>query len=317
MRPSLPITNPVHASPTRVENERIWTRVWVCAGVEQQVAETGDLLPITVGDYGMHLRRESDGRIRAAFNLLQHGSCWTIPEQCRSGHKTSCPYTACAFSRDSDTVSAVDGQPVDGMRQFIGFNPLKLHDVPVERLGPLVFLSLATEEPPDLRAQLGDLANAIDDLRLNRSPYLGRFWTDLDCHWANAGDAVLRAIGADESDLLTTVATPAELARTGNQRDTDVVRVWRSFPNLVVVAAPDHVAVIVIKPIGFTAVSAVVSLFATELDSYPHVSGAGARLLEVWRGLMGSVRSHATEPDLGRESAMAAIVYRYLAGSAP
>ena len=31
------------------EDERIWTRVWACVGVEHQIPAPGDLLPATVG----------------------------------------------------------------------------------------------------------------------------------------------------------------------------------------------------------------------------------------------------------------------------
>jgi hypothetical protein len=89
-----------------LEDERIWTRDWVCVGVEQQIPDPGDLLPATVGHHGLHVQRAPKGDLRASFNVLQYGSCWTIPAQCGNGHKTKCPYISCAHSLDTDALRA-------------------------------------------------------------------------------------------------------------------------------------------------------------------------------------------------------------------
>jgi len=55
-----------------LEDERIWTRVWACVGVEHQIPAPGDLLPATVGHHGLHVQRRPDGGLRAAFNVARN-----------------------------------------------------------------------------------------------------------------------------------------------------------------------------------------------------------------------------------------------------
>jgi hypothetical protein len=264
------------------EDERIWTRDWVCVGVEAQIPAPGDLLPATVGDHGLHVQRQNDGSLRAAFNILQQGSCWTVPAQCGHGHKTQCPYVSCAHSLDTDALLAEAGQPTKAMRQFIGFNPLKLFAVPLECLGPLVFLSLALDGPPPLAEQVGPLAGAVGACRLGRLWHIDRFWAELDCDWSRATDALFAALGAAGSaGFEEEVAAPPELAADGR------ARLWRAFPNVVLAALPDHVAVLVIKPIRLDGVAVVTALFADD----PGAQGsegeeAAAARLAGWRSLL-------------------------------
>lgn len=299
-----PIATPVFASPTRMENERVWTRLWTCVGLEQQLPGIGDVLPATIGDYGLHVQRDEGGHLRAGFNIMQHGSCQIIPEQCRSGHKTTCAYTACAFSRDSDTISADDGHTADAARQFIGFNPLKMRYVAVELVGPLVFVTLAGRERTNLRQQLGPTGSAIDELELDRRSYGGRFWVDVPCHWSQVGGAIVRALGGGSPSGAVTRLTPAgDLNLFGADGRDGQVRVWQGLPNVLVVAAPEHVAVVVIKPIAAVGASLVVSLFSTGSAA---ITSHGSEGMDRWKRLMAVTRAEAMAKDLAEPAPLVA-----------
>src|ERR1700744_732718 len=86
----------------QLENEKIWSRAWVCIGTEQEIAHTGDLLPYTIGQHAIHVQRQEDGGLIARFNKAQHGGCRSVPAQCRTGRKTKCSYTSCGHNRDRD-----------------------------------------------------------------------------------------------------------------------------------------------------------------------------------------------------------------------
>ncbi|GEL18084.1 hypothetical protein [Pseudonocardia asaccharolytica] len=297
-----------------LEDERIWTRAWVCVGVEQQIPGLGDLLPATVGHHGLHVQRGPDGGLRAGFNVLQYGSCWTIPAQCGHGHKTNCPYVSCAHSLDTDAVAADDGVPTRQMRQFIGFNPQKLADVPVRTVGPLIFVTLA--DPPPLEEQLGALgaaAAALGGLR-----HVARFWAELDCNWKLAGDALFEALGAPPRSgrLVERLAAGTDVPGTmrGRPRAADAgaplapddggVRLWRAFPNVVLVCAPDHAATVVVKPTRIDGVALVISLFARRGDAAGGVVEEGAdeeaaALAAGWRAVAREARARSRSARMG------------------
>jgi hypothetical protein len=313
-----------------MEDERIWTRVWACVGVEHQIPASGDLLPATIGHHGLHVQRRPDGGLRAAFNVLQQGSCWTIPAQCGHGHKTDCPYVSCAHSLDTDAVAAQDGAPTREMRQFIGFNPLKLADVPVQTAGPLIFVTLGYLPPP-LDDQLGALAAAARH-EFRRFRYVTRFWAELDCNWKLASDALFEALGAppESERLAERLATGTAVPGTGTTHgelwsggaaaceplglDDGGVRLWRAFPNVVLAVLPNHAAAIVVKPTRLDGVALVVSLFARHRGEAGEIDEAASTLVAGWRAVSAEARARSRSFRLARGSPIFAQARSRIAG---
>ncbi|WP_214368124.1 hypothetical protein [Pseudonocardia sp. H11422] len=314
---SLPAPTPAGLRELALEDERIWTRVWACVGVEQQLPAPGDLLPATVGHHGLHVQRRPDRGLRAAFNVLQYGSCWTIPAQCGHGHKTNCPYVSCAHSLDTDALRAQDGAPTREMRQFIGFNPLKLADVPVRTAGPLIFVTLA-DPPPSLDEQLGALGPAARLEPLGGLEHVARLWAELDCNWKRASDALFEALGAPtdggrwEECLAPDTIVPAKATSHGElwtagaaaaleplaPNGDGEIRLLRAFPNVLLAVLPNHAAAVVVKPTRLDGVTLVVSLFARRSGKSAEDEEAVAGLIAGWGAVTGEarIRSRALGP---------------------
>lgn len=143
----------------RLEDEKIWTRAWVPMGVPARIPRAGDLLPHTVGEHGVHLRRLPDGTVQGFFNFAQHGGCRFVPRQCQTGTKTHCFYTSCGHSRDRDVILAnEDGSEPPEMYMFVGNNPLKQRPVRTVVTGPVAFVCIdpAAESAVDELPSLGD-----------------------------------------------------------------------------------------------------------------------------------------------------------------
>jgi hypothetical protein len=295
-----------------LEDERIWTRDWVCVGVQQQIPAPGDLLPATVGHHGLHVQRRPDGGLRASFNVLQYGSCWTIPAQCGHGHKTKCPYVSCAHSLDTDALQAQDGAPTADMRQFIGFNPRKLIDVTAQTAGPLIFVTLA-EPPTPLDGQLGALGRTARLAPLERLEHVARLWAELNCNWKLASDALWEALGApveggrQDVHLSPDAVVPAtgtchrELWTLGalaalpplELGGDDEVRLLRAFPNVVLAVLPNHAAAVVIKPTRLDGVTLVVALFARGRAETAEDGDTAAALVAAWRAVTAEARTRS------------------------
>lgn len=312
-------SSPTSAGLTELalEDTRIWTQAWVCVGVENQIPGPGDLLPATIGHHGLHVQRQADGGLRAAFNVLQYGSCWTIPAQCGHGHKTNCPYVSCAHSLDTDALPAQDDAPTPQMRQFIGFNPHKLAFVPVQTTGPLIFVTLA-DPPPSLDEQLGALGAAARSEPLGRLAHVAHFWAALDCNWKLATDAIFQAFGAAAGSGLPheqigmdvrvpdTAASHRELWTAGAAAALEPltsdgegeIRLLRAFPNVLLAVLCNHAAAVAIKPTRLDGVMLVVSLFARRRAETAEHEEAVALLLAAWRAITDEarVRSQGLRP---------------------
>lgn len=321
----IPVTSSQRSSPTALEDESIWARHWVCVGVEQQIPAPNDLLPATVGSYGLHVQRQTNGSLSAAFNVLQQGSCWTIPPQCGNGSKIRCPYISCAHSLDTDALSAESGESTRDMRQFIGFNRNKLVSIPLAQLGPLIFLSLRPNDPPSIDGQLGDLAGAVGKIQFDEFEYVGRFWAELDCSWMLTSDVLFATLGAPSSTQMSQEANPVALLEGNEGVFTALPRVGperlqlsRAFPNVVIIEAPRHVACVVIKPVRADRVAVVVALFAGSGATTPGCEEAVVELLDRWKSLFLEARaqSRMISDDGGEFSPIAAIAREQLARSA-
>ena len=127
----------------RLENEKVWTRDWVCIGTAPEIASPLDLLPYTIGQHAIHVQRSADGGLIGRFNKAQHGGCRTIPAQCRTGKKTKCSYNSCGFSRDREVIygeSLTEMTPQMG--QYLGAIPERLLPVKIRTCGPLIFANI-------------------------------------------------------------------------------------------------------------------------------------------------------------------------------
>lgn len=234
-----------------LEDEKIWTRTWVCAGTADQIPDPGDLLPFTVGNHGIHLERQLDGTIAGGFNFAQHGGCRTVPLQCQTGVKTKCSYTSCGYSRDRDVIRAADVDDNEAMTyQYLGTRPDRLLPVRSARVGPLVFVNLdyAGKDLPDGTAYPGPLPEG--------AAHAGE-WCELDCNWKLAGEALLvalvRAGFGVAARLFASVAdepsAASELPAAGSAGSVSVDWV---FPNLLTVRSDDRALFLVTQPTGMS-----------------------------------------------------------------
>jgi hypothetical protein len=127
----------------RLENEKIWTRDWICVGTTPEIPGIGDLLPYTIGQHAIHVQRLPSGKIAGRFNKAQHGGCRAIPAQCRSGHKTKCSYSSCGYSRDRQVISGLESADSPPLTwQYLGSDPDRLLPVDLAIVSPFIFANI-------------------------------------------------------------------------------------------------------------------------------------------------------------------------------
>jgi phenylpropionate dioxygenase-like ring-hydroxylating dioxygenase large terminal subunit len=257
-----------------LEDEKIWTRAWVCVGMHERIPHEGDLLPYTVGNHGIHIQRDDKGQLQGRFNKAQHGGCRTIPLQCQTGKRTKCSFTSCGYSRDRDVIYAdelADGAAVAG--QYLGFNPAKLVPIKVETWGPFVFVNLDTEARP-LPEQLAGLTDKVG-LRLGAHRHVGRHDVEPAANWKVVGSNFLKGsylppvgtlsdpdgglapsgagakgywlyqtdVPAELMNLIEDISTPS--GETAAERKATFCWV---YPNLLLALLPYHIVSWIVQP---------------------------------------------------------------------
>lgn len=92
----------VHA----LDMQRIFGRMWVCAGHVSRAKETGQFFTIRIGDESLIVVRGQDDRLRAFFNVCRHrGTRLTSSEEGRCRGFT-CPYHAWHYDLDGTLRAA-------------------------------------------------------------------------------------------------------------------------------------------------------------------------------------------------------------------
>ena len=229
-----------------LEDEKIWTRSWICIGSHRDIPNVGDLLPYTVGNHGVHVQRGKDG-LTGRYNLAQHGGCRFVPAQCQTGSKTKCSYTSCGYSRDRGVIAADElGDDTPTMRQYLGYRPERLLPVTVAGGGPLLFVNLDPEAAPladrldgAAEALALDAAAAWDDTE--------SFWVEYEANWKLLGRALLRSLAPETKPTKKRGADVIAL-RTGADFSGTPATVFWVLPNLILLRGEEHLVSIVLQP---------------------------------------------------------------------
>jgi hypothetical protein len=238
----------------RLENEKVWTRDWVCIGTSPEIADPLDLLPYTIGQHAIHVQRLADGALIGRFNKAQHGGCRAIPAQCRTGKKTKCSYTSCGYSRDRDVILGDKlAEMSPEMGQYLGAVPERLLRVKIRTSGPLLFANI---DPTFDTAQLPQFPQWTENL-----VRLEGHWQEHRSNWKLAGAAIV------------------DMARSrlaGGGATNYVSAEWR-FPNLVLVRSCQAILVVVLQPTAMDQTLWRLSFFSPpEISRAAHESACGS-----------------------------------------
>ncbi len=260
---------------SELENEKIWTRSWVAIGLLQQIPNTGDMLPFTLGFQGIHIRRNADGSISAWFNRHQHGGCRFVPEQCRTGKQTKCTITSCNFTRDAHVMSVrEDGEDSPEMYKFAGIDPSKLIAVNCQTWGPFIFVNLDPEAGP-LEDDLPEALQRLGARKPEALSLLDHQWLDFSSNWkcygsafADAGDAMAAAPRQPDGTAAGVTARAvksADFALCGDGRD-GIELIWM-FPNLLLAVNGAVVTAAVMQSTGMANTLCRVSVLGAAEDA--------------------------------------------------
>jgi hypothetical protein len=265
-------------------------RDWACGGLAEQIPAEGDLLPVTLGERALHVRREPGGALGAAYNVLQYGGCGSLPVQCLGGRKIACPIRSCAFSRDGDPLRAADEAAQGTVRQFVGLQPGKRRRVAVATWGPFILLNTTAGRDDRPAQRLAELAGAGGpDVAASRcvawhtAPAVAA-WPEIE--------ARLRRLVHESPTALSRLPVA-----DGDVDDPTDAGVHVAFANLMLGFAGGRALALILKPIGPLTSEVTVAVLGRAGAPADAAPADAAR--EAWTLLLGDVRP-ATVGRAGR-----------------
>lgn len=256
---------------TRLEDEAIWTRDWICVGAHESIPEAGDLLPFTIGTHGIHVQRTAGG-LAARFNKAQHGGCRAVPLQCQTGTKTRCSFTSCGYSRDRAAIPAGElGDGTPEMHQYLGLRPERLLTAHVRSWGPLIFVNLDVR-PPDMEDALLGLNRAGGFFGNHKQVRRSESSIEFGANWKLAGQHLAAGVPVEEDAERGWMLSRATLSD-----GREAMAAWL-FPNLVLLATPEETCVTVLQQTAIGQTLCRISVYGdgTDKDDFWHAE-IGAR----------------------------------------
>jgi len=165
----------------RRELHAIWYRSWLCVGRVEEVAQSRDYKVVEVGDQGILVTRDLEGRLRAFHNTCRHrGSLLCSASQGRfRGGSIVCPYHGWTYSLAGEWLGARHQLPAEGFRK----SDHSLHAVAVGEWAGSIFVNLLGADAPPLHSVLGEIPTRFANWRLEALRVGKRLDLTLACNW--------------------------------------------------------------------------------------------------------------------------------------
>jgi len=150
------------------EQERVFSRSWVAAGREEQVANPGDYFLLGLAGESLIITRDAPGRLHAFYNVCRHRA-GPVAEGCGSRKVFRCGYHGWTYSLEGKLLNAPE---MEGTKDFSA-EELRLRPVQVDEWEGQVFVNLDAEAEALLTA-LGELPGQAEKYKFGSMRLAGR-----------------------------------------------------------------------------------------------------------------------------------------------
>jgi Rieske 2Fe-2S family protein len=262
------------------EIERLFRRMWVCAGRMEEIDEPGRFVVRELAGDSIVITRSTADTVHAFHNVCRHRGTRLCTDTAGSfAGSIQCPYHAWTYALDGRLIGAPHMDEVPHFRK--GDYPL--HSVHVDTWDGHLFLNVDAEPPP-LAAQLGDLPKKfhswdmaslrlgrriVYDVRANWKLIVQNYNECLHCpnlhpalnklsHYLSGENEPLRSTYmGGRMDLRPGVDTlsidgtcPRQLLPSLSAEDRRRVYYYAIFPNMLLSLHPDYMMVHTLWPIA-------------------------------------------------------------------
>lgn len=168
----------------RREWERMWTRVWLLAGREGDVAKPGDWFTFEIGPESIIVARDRAGVLHAHYNVCLHRGNRLCEPGMGNAPTFSCRYHAWEWNLDGTLRHATDA------KDFGQALPDGLHlgALRVDTWGGFVWVTMSADVEP-LREYLGVIPEHLAPYRFDEHVLVDDVTLEIDCNWKTCVDA--------------------------------------------------------------------------------------------------------------------------------
>jgi choline monooxygenase len=162
----------------KLEQQTVFGANWIAIGRTDQVQNPGDYFTSELAGEPILAARGADGILRAFFNVCRHHAAAVMPLPCGNAQSFRCPYHGWNYALDGTLKGAPEFTGVCNFdRTANGLIPIA-----VDTWENFVFVNLAANPIP-LKSFLGDLADRVASLGLDRLYFHSRLSYTLNCNW--------------------------------------------------------------------------------------------------------------------------------------
>ena len=161
-----------------LEKSRLWSRAWLMAGREEEVAEAGQFLTFNIADESVTVVRTAKGELRAFHNVCPHRGR-RITTGCGKMGRFFCKYHGWNWNLEGKPVGVVDRDDWDGE---LTDEDISLVPVRVDTWSGWVFVCM-DESTPGLMEYLGAVPGFIDCFDIGSMRYKWRRQCILPTNW--------------------------------------------------------------------------------------------------------------------------------------
>ena len=259
------------------EQERIFTRTWICVGHENQLAHPGDYFVQKVAGESLIFTRDQNRQVHGYYNLCRHrGTRLCENSRGQFSKAIQCPYHAWTYSLAGKLIGAPHMDQIEGFAK----SDYPLHAAHVALWEGFIFVNLAPEPEP-FEAAFAPLLNKFSQWQMPNLRLAKRIEYDVRTNWKiiflNYSECYhcpgvhphlskLSPYDAAENDLyegpflggympirqsggsMTMTGNSCALRLRDSQTDDNQVYYYSIFPNMLLSMHPDYVMVHTIWP---------------------------------------------------------------------
>jgi phenylpropionate dioxygenase-like ring-hydroxylating dioxygenase large terminal subunit len=176
----------IYTDPARFEAERraLFQRLPLVAGLSCDIPEPGDMMTFDAAGPPILITRGNDGEVRAFLNACRHRGARVVSD-CSPRKRMTCPFHGWTYDLEGTLVGMPGKEAFEGLAQ----NDLGLTPVPVAEWCGLIFvIARAGNEPIDVEAYMGPMADEVRQLDLARTAPVKKEVLDVAANWKFAQD---------------------------------------------------------------------------------------------------------------------------------
>lgn len=168
-----------------LEWRRLWPRVWLLAGVTSDIPEDGDYVVFEVGSEEFIIARQSDGSVKAFYNVCPHRGNRVCMNERGSVARFTCTFHGWQFGCDGQLQRITDEATFNP--RLIAHRP-GLTEVRCQTHAGLVFINMDGKAPP-LKEYLGLPAGYLENYEIDRMHVVHHVRSAWQANWKTGVDA--------------------------------------------------------------------------------------------------------------------------------